>query len=79
MLYQLCHRHSASECPVVFAAWKGFVSPLRNKPTLSSCTTGSHCLWWTVEAGDEITALGYLPPYVATRTEAMQVRQVVIS
>jgi hypothetical protein len=25
----LCHRHESSECPVAFAAWRGFASPLR--------------------------------------------------
>lgn len=33
-------------------------------------------MWWTVEAGDRRDALAQLPPYVATRTFADEVREV---
>ena len=76
--YLLYHRHAPAECPVAFAAWKGFGSPLRRQPVLSSCTTGGHQLWWTVEASDPEAALGLLPAYVASRTEVIQVGEVPI-
>lgn len=76
--YLLCHGHTARECPVAFAAWKGFDSPLRGGSALASCATGDHRVWWTVEATDSRTALTYLPPYVAARTEVVLVRGVTI-
>lgn len=76
--YVLLHRHDPLECPVVFAAWKGFDSPLRRRPVASSCGSGDHRLWWTVEALDPAAALGHLPPYVAARTEATEVREVIV-
>ena len=76
--YLLCHRHTAPECRVVFAAWAGFVSPLRRRPAWASCLNGGHRLWWMVEAADEASALGHLPPYVAQRTEVVAVRPVTI-
>ena len=76
--YLLCHRHTARECPIVFAAWQGFVSPLRHGSALASCVTGDHGLWWIVEAPDERSALGYLPPYVGRRTQVITVRTVPI-
>ena len=75
-IYQLYHRHAAEECPVAFAAWKGFNSPLRWQPVLSSCTTGGHQLWWTVEASDPAAALALLPAYVAARTEVAEVGEI---
>jgi hypothetical protein len=33
-------------------------------------------MWWTVEALDRMAALAQLPPYVATRTVADEVREV---
>ena len=77
--YMLCHRHTAKECPVAFAAWSGFDSPLRHTATLGSCVTGGHSLWWEVEAADACAALSFLPPFVARRTEALPVRPVEIS
>jgi hypothetical protein len=74
--YLLCHRHAVDECPVAFAAWRGFVSPLRGGTALSSCHTGGHQIWWTVQAPDETGALGLLPCYLARRTEVVQVRNV---
>ncbi len=75
-LYLLCHEHSAQECRVAFAAWKGFDSPLRHRSALASCATGDHRIWWKVEARDAASALAYLPPFVATRTVAIAVRAV---
>ena len=76
--YLLCHTHSPSECPVAFAAWSGFDSPLRQQPVLASCELGGHSLWWTVRAEDEAGALGLLPGYVAKRTVATEVKEVVV-
>ena len=76
--YLLSHRHAESECPVVFAAWKGFDSPLRQRPTLSTCHEGGHRLWWTVDAFDETEARRLLPPYLADRTEVIAVSEVMI-
>ena len=76
--FLLCHRHTAPECPVAFAAWKGFLSPLRHRSVLSSCPTGGHRLWWTVDAADEAAALAHLPPYLAARTEAVRVSDWVV-
>src|SRR5689334_13977451 len=66
--YLLHHRHEPDECGVVFASFKGHDSPLRHRPTLASCRTGGHAIWWTVEAGSEADALRLLPYYVAERT-----------
>ena len=74
--YLLCHQHTAEECPVAFAAWHGFVSPLRGRNALSSCPTGGHQIWWTVQAPDETSALGNLPGYLARRTHVVRVRHV---
>ncbi len=76
--YVLCHSHDARECPVAFAAWNGFDSPLRQQPVLASCEWGGHSLWWTVDAADESAALAQLPGYVARRTVAVEVRVVVV-
>lgn len=76
--FLLTHRHTDSECPVAFAAWRGFESPLRHHPTLGSCTEGGHALWWTVDASDESAALAQLPSFVAERTEVSAVSEVAI-
>lgn len=73
--YLLCHRHSAPECRIVFAAWKGFDSPLRATAALASCDQGGHALWWAARALDGAAALAQLPPYVAERTDAVEVSQ----
>ena len=77
-LYRLHHVHEASECPAVYAAWKGFDSPLRRGVTLSSCREGGHAIWWDVDAPDDGLALDLLPPYVAARTTAAAVSKVAI-
>ena len=74
--YVLHHRHEAQECGVVFASFKGHNSPLRRWPTLASCRSGGHAIWWTVEAGSEAEALALLPFYVAERTTADRVSAV---
>jgi hypothetical protein len=35
-------------------------------------------VWWRVEAADRLAALALLPPFVATRTRAIAVRDVQI-
>lgn len=74
--YLLRHRHLPEECRTAFAAWKGFDSPLRRQAVLASCLSGGHRLLWTVEAADEQSALALLPPFVAARTSAEEVREV---
>jgi hypothetical protein len=74
--FVLHHRHQAHECGVVFASFRGHNSPLRHKPTLASCRSGGHTIWWTVEAASEVEALALLPVYVAERTTATSVSAV---
>jgi hypothetical protein len=74
--FRLRHRHEASECGAAFAAWRGFQSPLRHRRAVGSCVLGGHELWWDVEAESAGAALALLPPYVAARTEAIEVRLV---
>ncbi len=75
-LFLLHHSHEPGECRAAFAAWAGFESPLRHAPVLSTCLSGEHRLWWRVEATDRVHALAQLPPFVASRTEAIGVREV---
>jgi hypothetical protein len=70
------HRHEPHECGAAFAAFKGHDSPLRHQPTLASCMSGDHAIWWTVEAASEEDALRLLPYYVAERTVATRVSEV---
>ena len=74
--YLLHHRHEPDECGVVFASFKGHASPLRHRPTLASCRSGGHAIWWTVEADGEDEALALLPFYVAERTAVARVSEV---
>jgi hypothetical protein len=76
--YLLEHRHGPRECGVVFASFKGHESPLRHLPTLASCRSGGHAIWWTVDAETEEDALRLLPPYVAQRTTVSRVSEVEI-
>jgi hypothetical protein len=76
--YLLQHLHEPHECGVVFAAFKGHRSPLRHQPTLASCRSGGHAIWWTVEASSEEEALALLPFYVAERTTVAKVSEVEI-
>ena len=72
------HRHEPDECGVAFTSFKGHDSPLRHQPTLASCRTGGHAIWWTVEADSEDSALRLLPFYVAKRTTITHVSEVQI-
>ena len=76
MRFLLHHRHEPRECGAAFAAWKGHVSPLRHSAAVSSCRSGGHQIWWTVQAPDETSALGNLPGYLAKRTHVVRVRHV---
>jgi hypothetical protein len=74
--YLLQHRHEPQECGVVFVSFKGHESPLRHRPTLASCRSGGHAIWWTVDAESEEAALRLLPSYVAERTTVARVSEV---
>jgi hypothetical protein len=76
--YVLHHRHQPHECGVVFASFRGHESPLRHRPTVGSCRSGGHEIWWTVEAETDEGALRLLPFYVAERTTATPVQEVEI-
>jgi hypothetical protein len=76
--YLLHHRHEPRECGVAFAAFRGHESPLRHRATLGSCQWGGHAIWWRVEAASGDLALELLPAYVAARTTATQVSEVLI-
>jgi hypothetical protein len=76
--YLLDHRHSAQECAVVFASWRGVTSPLRHRPAAASCHFGGHAIWWQVEAGTAEAALRQLPEYVAARTTVTEISEVQI-
>jgi hypothetical protein len=74
--YLLEHRHEPNDCGVVFAAFKGFQSPLRHRSTLALCRSGGHAIWWTVDAESAEAALKLLPYYVAERTKVSRVAEV---
>lgn len=76
--YLLHHHHEPNECGVAFAAFRGFESPLRHKAALASCNSGGHSLWWAVDASSEGNALAQLPYFVAERTTAVPVNEVLI-
>jgi hypothetical protein len=76
--YLLEHRHEPRECAVVFASFKGHASPLRHQPTLASCHSGGHAIWWTVDVDSQEAALGLLPQYVAERTIVSRVSEIEI-
>ena len=76
--FMLAHTHDPAHCETAFAAWRGFESPLRHRTVLSSCVRGGHRLFWLIEADDAPAALAQLPPFVAERTEATEVREVAI-
>ena len=74
--YLLHHHHEPHECGVVFASFRGHESSLRHRPTLASCRSGGHAIWWTVDSATAEDALALLPPYVASRTTATSVSEV---
>jgi hypothetical protein len=71
--FVLEHAHTARECGVVFASFKGFESPLRHGIVVGACAFGTHRIWWDVEAATADDALARLPGYVAARTTAIRV------
>jgi hypothetical protein len=76
--YLLSHRHDPHHCAASVAAWRGFTSPLRGRPTVSSCAYGRHRVWWDVEAESAVAALALLPEFVAVRTDVVRVGEQVI-
>jgi hypothetical protein len=76
--FVLHHRHEAHECAASYAAWKGFVSPLRHHGAASSCVEGGHEVWWLVSAVSLEAARALLPEYVARRTNIIPIREVQI-
>ncbi|MFF5083961.1 hypothetical protein ACFY36_43500 [Actinoplanes sp. NPDC000266] len=72
-VFLLHNRHGAADCGVVFAAFRGFASPLRGTAALASCRGGGHEIWWLATAPDEPAALGQLPPFVAATSTATRV------
>ena len=75
--FLLHHRHAPEECGVAFAAFKGHVSPLRHTATVASCVTGGHDVWWLVDASGREEALAQLPHFVAERSTATEIREVI--
>jgi hypothetical protein len=71
--FLLHHAHEAAECGTAFAAWRGFTSPLRRRPTVATCEHGGHELWWLVEAPGADAALAQLPRWIAARTRPIRV------
>ena len=76
--FLLHNRHAADDCGVVFAAFRGFASPLRHSEALVSCRSGGHEIWWRVAAEDEAAALRQLPRYVGTNSTATRVDPVAV-
>ena len=74
--FVLEHAHTARECGVVFASFKGFESPLRHGLAVGACAFGTHRIWWDVEATTAAAALAQLPRYVAERTTAIRIRDI---
>ena len=72
------HRHAPHECGIAFASFKGHESPLRHRAALASCLSGGHAIWWAVEATDEPDALRQLPYFIAERSTATRVSDVLI-
>jgi hypothetical protein len=76
--YLIQHRHEPHECGVAYASFKGHASPLRHRETVGSCLTGDHRIWWTLDAADREAALAQLPFFVAERSTATEIRDVLI-
>ena len=76
--YLLWHHHQPQECRAAFAAWRGFSSPLRHRPALTSCLTGGHTVSWQVQASCRAQARRLLPGFVAERTDVLEVREITI-
>jgi hypothetical protein len=76
--YLLQHHHAPDKCGVVFTSFKGHQSALRHQMTLTSCRSGGHEIWWTVDSASEEEALRLLPFFVAERTTVTLVGEVQI-
>ena len=76
--YLLHHQHEPRECGAAYASFKGIGSPVRHRPALTSCVSGGHAIWWSVEAASEEDALALLPFFVAQRSTAIRVTDVEI-
>jgi hypothetical protein len=76
--YLIHHRHEPEECGVAFTSFKGHASPLRHNATVASCLSGSHEIWWFVDAPGPGEALAQLPFFVAERSTATEIRDVQI-
>lgn len=76
--YLIHHSHAAHECGVAFASFRGHESALRHQGALSSCDSGGHAIWWTVDAATEADALALLPFFIAERSTATAVTEVAI-
>jgi len=79
--YLLHHSHESRDCGVVFAAFKGYDSPLRHRPAPASCLADprpTHLIWWSVEAASAELALAQVPFYVAQRTVVTPISDVLI-
>ena len=77
-MFLLSHSHSETECPAAFASWSGTASPLRGDHAMAGCAYGEHQVFWRVEAPGPAEALEMLPDFVAQRTVATPVRDVLI-
>ena len=62
----------------MFASFSGHASPLRHQPTIGSCLSGGHAIWWDVNAASEAEALELLPFYIAQRTTVVGITTVKI-
>jgi hypothetical protein len=72
------HRHTPRECGIAYASFRGCDSAVRHQPAIASCAFGGHAIWWTVDARDAGEALGDLPFFIAQRSTATQVAEVVV-
>ena len=76
--YLVHHRHEPHECGVAFTAFRATRAGFASRPTLASCASGGHAIWWAVEAATETEALALLPFFVAERSTATRVSEVEI-
>ncbi len=74
----LARAHEKAESRDACAAWRGYDSPVRGLAAMASWATGDHHMHWTVDANSTLEALKQLPPYLAERTHASEVRRVAI-
>ena len=56
------------------SSWTGFAGRLRQGVTPATCPRAGHGICWTLTAESKAEALAELPPPVAARTIAMEVR-----